>query len=477
MPSNLDQSTLNYRNRADGCAGRYPVAHVLTVRYGKAADTVPLQRQGTAGETRQILVNPFGIVAMEVMDVLLAIQVKHMRCTGASKAGDLAAVCRRDGASEARQVLVNSGGVVEVKLVDMCHGLQNRIPRHGCNSSQNQPRSDFSRSEPPYATTPRGLAAEPRHGRSISARETVRWSSESRELAAVAPRLAHIRSGRADLVFPVIDARIRAKHKSSPRFRAGRTGKESSMLLIDPVGPLAFVRFEGFDFVAGLLHRAGHEPTDRVLLPAHLVHDLDQRDAILPLEQRDDLGGLATPAYTLAFLFARGRFLGFGRVLSRRRLLGRLTLACPWRACPWRPLRQPWPSCRPSTSLVRRLCPSSVCSARSARTRFGGLLAAGGRRTVGNHFGLRRYQRNRRGSQGLHGGRAASYRTQLASATMARKNLETARQALRTGWRLQTSPSIHSSGSESSSPERNPVAESAPAIWFGSRPARKLSTV
>ena len=44
------------------------------------------------------------------------------------------------------------------------------------------------------------------------------------------------------------------------------------------------IGFEGFDSVSGLLHRAGHEPANGVLLPAHLVHDLGQRRAVLPLE-------------------------------------------------------------------------------------------------------------------------------------------------------------------------------------------------
>ena len=44
------------------------------------------------------------------------------------------------------------------------------------------------------------------------------------------------------------------------------------MLLVDSVGPFALVGFEGLDIVSGLPHRAGREPADGVLLPAHLVH-------------------------------------------------------------------------------------------------------------------------------------------------------------------------------------------------------------
>ena len=64
------------------------------------------------------------------------------------------------------------------------------------------------------------------------------------------------------------------------------------MLRVDPVGALTSLRLEGLDLVAGLLHSAGHEAADGVLLPAHLVHDLGQRRAVLPLEQGDYLRGL-----------------------------------------------------------------------------------------------------------------------------------------------------------------------------------------
>jgi hypothetical protein len=60
-------------------------------------------------------------------------------------------------------------------------------------------------------------------------------------------------------------------------------------------------------------------------LPAHFVHDLDQRGAVLALKQGDHLSGLAALARPGALLFLSGLF-GFGRVLGGRRLLGRLTL-------------------------------------------------------------------------------------------------------------------------------------------------------
>ena len=49
------------------------------------------------------------------------------------------------------------------------------------------------------------------------------------------------------------------------------------MLLVDLVGALALVGFEGLDGVSGLLHRAGHEPAHGVLLPAHLVQGVDEQ--------------------------------------------------------------------------------------------------------------------------------------------------------------------------------------------------------
>ena len=68
------------------------------------------------------------------------------------------------------------------------------------------------------------------------------------------------------------------------------------MLLVDPIGALARVGLEGLYGVPRLLHRTGHEPADRMSLPAHLLHDLRQRGAVLPLEHRDHLASLAALA-------------------------------------------------------------------------------------------------------------------------------------------------------------------------------------
>src|SRR5882672_12034655 len=57
------------------------------------------------------------------------------------------------------------------------------------------------------------------------------------------------------------------KQKSPPRPEPGGRGRRRPMLLIDPVGALAFLGFEGLDGVPSLLHRASHKPADRVLLP------------------------------------------------------------------------------------------------------------------------------------------------------------------------------------------------------------------
>src|ERR1035441_2451350 len=71
----------------------------------------------------------------------------------------------------------------------------------------------------------------------------------------------------------------RSEAKGPPRPEPGGAGRRRSMLLIDPIGALAALRFEGLDGVSGLLHRAGHEAADGMLLPAHFLHDLRQRGA------------------------------------------------------------------------------------------------------------------------------------------------------------------------------------------------------
>jgi len=82
------------------------------------------------------------------------------------------------------------------------------------------------------------------------------------------------------------------------------------MLLVDPVGALAPVGFEGLDGVPGLLHRAGHEASNGVSLPAHRFHDLGQCGAVLPLQHGDHLGRLGALAGAGGgwVVFASGRW-------------------------------------------------------------------------------------------------------------------------------------------------------------------------
>src|SRR6202050_2439117 len=84
---------------------------------------------------------------------------------------------------------------------------------------------------------------------------------ESRRLATVAPRLAYVHPGSG--VGVAFDAAVLtpgfvARRREARRGGAGRAEK-GAMLRVDAVGPLAFARFEGFDYVAGLLHRARHK--------------------------------------------------------------------------------------------------------------------------------------------------------------------------------------------------------------------------
>src|ERR1017187_504337 len=64
-------------------------------------------------------------------------------------------------------------------------------------------------------------------------------------------------------------------------------------------------------------------PRTVCLLPAHLVHDLGQRRAVVPLEQGDHLGRLATFAHSLGLRFGRGRLLGPGGLGGRLGFLRR----------------------------------------------------------------------------------------------------------------------------------------------------------
>jgi hypothetical protein len=83
----------------------------------------------------------------------------------------------------------------------------------------------------------------------------------------------------------------------------------------------------------GFFHCASHEPTDLVLLPAHLFHDLFERGAVLPLEHVDwsrHLAAFARPCTFLSLggILALGVFFAVGS--SRSRYLGGRP---QWRLC------------------------------------------------------------------------------------------------------------------------------------------------
>ena len=75
------------------------------------------------------------------------------------------------------------------------------------------------------------------------------------------------------------------------------------MLLVNPISTLPALGLERLDGVPGLLHRAGHEAANRVLLPAHLFHDLGQGGSVLALEHGNHLSGLAALADGASRLF------------------------------------------------------------------------------------------------------------------------------------------------------------------------------
>src|SRR5260370_7272575 len=85
------------------------------------------------------------------------------------------------------------------------------------------------------------------------------------------------------------------KQKGPAWPKLGGQGGKGRMLLVDSVSPLSALGLEGLDGVPGLLHRTGHEPADGVLLPAHLVHDLLECGAVLPLEHGAHLRRLPPP--------------------------------------------------------------------------------------------------------------------------------------------------------------------------------------
>src|ERR1022692_3520702 len=101
---------------------------------------------------------------------------------------------------------------------------------------------------------------------------------------------------------------IAATSRKARRGSAGRASGGRVLLLRQSIAALTPFRFEALDGEPGLLHRAGHEPADRVTLPAHLVHDLGNRRALGPLKHRNHLGSLAPFARPSGFLRPPGLF-------------------------------------------------------------------------------------------------------------------------------------------------------------------------
>src|SRR5580704_12891336 len=97
------------------------------------------------------------------------------------------------------------------------------------------------------------------------------------------------------------------------------------LLWMDAIRALSAGGLEGLHRVAGLLHCARHETSDRMLLPAHGMHDLGQRGAVLASQHGHHLGRLAARARCRGFRLG-GRPLGPVRFLSGGGLVGRLAL-------------------------------------------------------------------------------------------------------------------------------------------------------
>ena len=107
-----------------------------------------------------------------------------------------------------------------------------------------------------------------------------------------------------------------------PERRKARRGwsraglNQALKLLVDAVGSLSSCGLEGFNGVSGLLHRARHEPADRVALPAHRDHNFGERCARRAPEHGDYLRGLAALARSLRGFLRLSDFRGLGRVLT-----------------------------------------------------------------------------------------------------------------------------------------------------------------
>src|ERR1022692_2742669 len=130
---------------------------------------------------------------------------------------------------------------------------------------------------------------------------------------------------------------VAQKQKSPPPASTGGgpEGREGSMLLVDPIGTLPLVGFEGLHRDAHLLaEKAGYPTPGRVFLPSCQRYDLGHGRAALPFQQRDNLlafgpgaCGLRLAGLPRSFRFGfRGGLFALGRLLGGGRLLARLAL-------------------------------------------------------------------------------------------------------------------------------------------------------
>jgi len=105
-----------------------------------------------------------------------------------------------------------------------------------------------------------------------------------------------------------------AKKPATARSRAG--GRGQATLLVDSVRPLPAFRLEGLDGVAGLLHRAGHEPANSVSLPVELLHDFLNRPRLPSVGASQPPGRSCCPRVVPQLPFPLAVFLAFGAFLA-----------------------------------------------------------------------------------------------------------------------------------------------------------------
>ena len=112
----------------------------------------------------------------------------------------------------------------------------------------------------------------------------------------------------------------------NPAARNGQDGRESGP---NRIGALRIFAFGRHDRQSHLLaHGPGQEAADRMSLPARGLHQLRKGGAVRPFQQIEDLGGLASVPRRTLLLGGFGRLLCRAGLLGRLRLLGRNVGAC-----------------------------------------------------------------------------------------------------------------------------------------------------